>query len=169
MFIRTVAIAGLGLAATACASWDSAGIAYNDDSKLFVWRSNYSAGMGTSDGICAQAATTMQANNTQVDVQASDAVLGLINPATLTSAQSSELIDLGVAQTQTIGTTNVSNGQTAFANIAFFYLCQISLNGQLEDATIAEMWESTNETLGSIGNVGTVGSIRADPVEGADD
>lgn len=43
-----------------CAHMNSRAIAYDSTGgdRLFVWGSNYSAGIGTNDGICAQAATT---------------------------------------------------------------------------------------------------------------
>ncbi|PZQ22752.1 MAG: hypothetical protein DI569_06740 [Sphingopyxis macrogoltabida] len=71
------------------------------------------------------------------------------------------------------------DGQTAFANIAFFYLCQISLNHDLSADKIEAMWKDTTAAVASIGTASvatpTINSVQprqraeeAGDVEGRD-
>lgn len=161
--IKRIIVISAALLLSGCAHFHSRGMVYKE-AKLFVWGSDYSAGIGTANGICAQAATTMRAANLDVDVSASNDFLKAAIP-TLAPAEQGELIDLGIAQTQTVAATNVSTSQTAFANIAFFYLCQISLNSQVEDASIVAMWKDTTAALSSVGaTTATITTIRPDAV-----
>lgn len=164
MIKRIIGLSG-ALMLNGCAMFDSRSMVY-DQSQLFVWRSEYSAGIGTQGGICAQAATTMKASNTDVDISGSDDWLKLAAP-TLATTEHGELIDLGIAQNQTVALTNVTTAQTAFANIAFFYLCQISLNNKVSDESLVSMWSNTTAALATVGNStgGTVNQIKADPVD----
>jgi uncharacterized protein YceK len=100
-----------------CAKINSTAISYRgaDAQRLFVWKSNYSAGMGTNSGICAQGALTALASSTDLDAKLPNG---------------KEITDFGVKQTQSIARINSSNNQTAFANISLFYLCQIVLNSR---------------------------------------
>lgn len=136
-----------------CAHMNSRAIAYGDtaEDKLFVWGSQYSAGIGTNGGMCAQAATTARATSVGTDVAVGDKALGLINPATLTSEDNGKLAEVAVSTNQSVMLTNATNAQTAFANIAFFYLCQISLNQKLQPNEIVEMWKATTGAISSVG------------------
>jgi hypothetical protein len=103
------------LLSTGCAKINSTGISYlkSDAQRVFIWKSNYSAGMGTNRGICAQGALTAMAANTNLKIDPPPSVPKLEFTAQLNQA---------------IARINSSNNQTAFANNAYFYLCQISLN-----------------------------------------
>jgi hypothetical protein len=153
-----------------CAHLDSRAISYADGppgadtnyQRLFIWGSDYSAGMGTRSGICAQAATTAQARSSKTKVEAGNGVLAALNPAQLASLDEGKLAAISRATNESVMLTNATNGQTAFANIAFFYLCQISLNGQLPDTHIATMWEKTINAVANVAKEGVkVNSIEA--------
>lgn len=161
MVIRAIAVSALAITASGCAYLNTDSRVYKDSS-LFVWDSDYSAGVGTKGGICVQAATTMTASNLEANIAASNEIMRLAVP-TLQAANEGELIDLGMQQTQTVAQTNVSTAQTSFANIAFFYLCQVSLNRALEEDSIVQMWRATTEALPTIGQTsGTVTQIKSD-------
>lgn len=163
MMLRLVVLSASACALAGCAYMDSAARVY-EASGLYVWDSAYSAGIGTENGVCVQAATTMTAANIDANVKASNDIMRLVTPG-ITATNEGDLINLGAKQTETVALTNVSTSQTAFANIAFFYLCQISLNSSMEEESIVQMWEATVEALPSIGQ-STVPmlSIRPDPI-----
>ncbi|GGH04553.1 hypothetical protein GCM10007420_21280 [Glycocaulis albus] len=163
--MNRIAIAALiaGLALSGCAKLHSTGIAYRDpsQSRVFIWRSDYSAGIATEDGICAQGALTARASETNLDMGVSDRALALLQSPAL-SEQAEELVGIASRQAQTVMLTNATNGQTAFANIAYFYLCQISLNGQLSEDTIQTMWADTTRAVASIAQTGlTPASVQS--------
>jgi hypothetical protein len=150
-------IIALILIAPGCAKINSTGISFakTDAQRLFIWKSNYSAGMGTNSGICAQGALTAFATSADFSANLPKQI-----PPT----------DIGYKQTQAIARINSSNNQTAYANISFFYLCQIMLNSMKKTTTesigsdgktkdiitviepsistdkILEMWKSSNQT-----------------------
>lgn len=149
MIFRASLVAASAIALSGCAYLNTDSRVYANSS-LFVWDSDYSAGIGTKEGICVQAATTMTAANLEANVAASNDLLKLATPTAM-ETNSGELIDLGVKQSETVARTNVSTAQTAFTNISLFYLCQVSLNRTLSEESVVAMWRATNETVTSIG------------------
>ena len=178
--MRLVAMLVLGVTLSGCgiAHMESRGIAYASDrtawkngtvreskaQRLFVWKSDYSAGIGTEEGICVQGALTAVAKGTEASAKLGPAALLAVNPA-LSAKATEDLVTIGAKQSQSVMLTNTTNGQTAFANIALFYLCQISLNRSLDPATIASMWAETHRTLALIKpeNAGVSGTSSKAP------
>lgn len=173
--MRFISIVTIGLSLSGCsiAHLDSRGIAYATDTsvtsgsvsqtsskaqRLFIWKSNYSAGIGTDEGICVQGALTGVANATEATGKVGRAPLD----TPLEGAKINDLGNASLRQSQSLTLLNATNGQTAFANIALFYLCQISLNRSLDPETIAKMWATTHQSLEKISatNAGTM-SISA--------
>ena len=140
-------------------------IAYRDPSasQLYVWRSDYSAGIGQNGQMCAQAATTARATGASADASVNTAVLAAVAPQ-LAALPPQEAAALTASLQQSVMLTNSTNGQTAFANIAYFYLCQISLNAKdkLSSADILKMWSDVTAAVPKVGaaNAGT-SSIEA--------
>ncbi len=120
---KIVSVIALILIAPGCAKINSTGISYanSDAQRLFVWKSNYSAGMGTNNGICAQGALTAFASNTKVNID-----IPVLNKP------------LTAEQANTVALLNSSNNQTTYANISFFYLCQIVLNSMKKTESVTE-------------------------------
>ena len=112
MLRKSTALAILLLIMPGCAKINSTAISYpsTDAQRLFIWKSNYSAGMGTNSGICAQGALTAFSSN----VTGSIPIKGVLEA------------DVGV--TNSVSNINATNNQTAYANISLFYFCQIALN-----------------------------------------
>jgi hypothetical protein len=143
-----------------CAHMHSRSIAYEKTSasQMYVWRSDYSAGVGSEGKFCAQAATTARATGASGNASVSTSVLAAVAPQ-LATLPPSEAAAMKAAIQQSAMLTNSTNGQTAFANIAFFYLCQVSLNAgdKLSAADILKMWSDVNATAPKIGvaNSGT--------------
>ncbi len=153
---------------TGCAHMYSRSIAYENPSAshMYVWRSDYSAGVGNNGKVCAQAATTARATGASARTSVNTAVLAAMAP-TLAALPPSEAAALATSVEQSVMLTNSTNGQTAFANIAFFYLCQVSLNAgdKLSAADIVKMWSDVNATAPKIGvaNAGTSSSNAKAP------
>jgi hypothetical protein len=157
---RLVGFAAILPLVSGCAHMQSRAIAYQEPSasQLYVWRSDYSAGIGNEGKICAQAATTARATGASADASLSTSVLAAVAPQ-LATLPPSEAAALTASLQQSVMLTNSTNGQTAYSNIAFFYLCQISLNAgdKLSAADIVKMWSEVNATAPKIGttNSGT--------------
>lgn len=102
--------------------------------RLFLWKSNYSAGISTKDGVCAQSALTAFSSNIGSD---SGKIAGVSIPKLVSDSKVTKL--------------RSSTAQTAFANASLFYLCQIALNtDDLKSDDIVNMWKDTNQTIRSI-------------------
>ncbi len=84
-------------------------------SRVFIWDSDYSAGIGNSRGQCAQGALTATATSL-------GAAIDLTTKGDIGTARG------GLDIAQSIETINVSSVETAYANLGYFYLCQILLN-----------------------------------------
>lgn len=152
--------------AAGCAHVNSRGIAYDggeDNDTLFVWKSNYSAGIGVNDGMCAQAATTADSTALTAAAEVGAEALKAINPAAITSSENGKLADVALGTSKSVMLTNATTAQTAFANIAFFYLCQISLNQKLTGEDIKVMWEQANQTIEKVGNGSAVTAALSAP------
>ncbi|MEL7686381.1 hypothetical protein AAG596_02670 [Citromicrobium bathyomarinum] len=116
-------------------------------SRVFAWDSKYSAGAGNSKGMCVQGALTADAGSIGASVKA------LKNDSDLSA-------DAALEAAETVTALNMTNAQTAFANIAYFYACQIALNsisaepghGRLSDTNIVKLFESVSETIPDISN-----------------
>lgn len=122
---------------TGCASsahLNSRAIAYGPENtnvtqRLFVWGSDYSAGIGTDKGICAQGALTGRAINTKAEIE--------------TAIQ--QLKSVGFTQEQAVLALNASNGQTVYISSSLFYLCQIAVNrADLSKDDIVAMWQAAH-------------------------
>lgn len=115
--------------------------------RVFVWNSDYSAGIGTEHGICAQGALTATARTAALGAQVAD------KAKTIDARAAAEYAEA-------VAALNVSSVQTSYANIAYFYLCQISLNrtgetsdGRLTGNQIEAMFKAVGESAAKI-NVG---------------
>lgn len=84
-------------------------------SRVFIWDSDYSAGIGNSRGQCAQGALTATARSI-------GAAIDIATQDDLAKGKS------GLNIAEKIETINVSSVETAYANLGYFYLCQILLN-----------------------------------------
>lgn len=150
-----------------CAHMQSRSIAYKESSasQMFVWRSDYSAGIGSEGKLCAQAATTARTAGASADLSANTALLAAFAPH-LASMPQAEAAKFRTALEQSVMLTNSTNGQTAYANIAFFYLCQISMNAEdkLSAKDIVKMWGDVN---GAAQNIGKENSGTANISSGA--
>jgi len=122
---------------------------YKDDkqgqsySRVFAWDSKYSAGIGNSNGLCAQGALTAEASNI-------GAALNVISKKVDTEARGA------IEAAEAVTALNVTNAQTAYANIGYFYACQIALNSRsggskgLGAENIVKLFESVSETIPKI-------------------
>lgn len=153
-----------------CAHNASRAMAYDSEAtrQVFIWKSNYSAGIGTESGICAQGALTAVANSVKANAEAGAGLKELIVPS-LTAGSGEKLGQAALSLGQSVTLTNATNNQTAFANISLFYLCQISLNRSLPAESIERMWAVTNRTISTIGQTSvTPGSISSPTLDDDD-
>ena len=138
-----------------CASMNSTAMSYRNqeggNQRVFLWASQYSAGIGSNGGVCAQPATTARSNAASGEVTASAAILEAIAPA-LRELPPGEAARVGMGVTSSVMLTNATNPQTAYANIAYFYLCQISLNAgeRFTADQIVQMWSDVSRTIPQI-------------------
>lgn len=95
--------------------------------RVFIWKADYSAGIASQGGVCAQGALTANAKSMEMAANLSNDLLQIAK-ASPSSVEKGDLAKVGLATSNNVMLTNATNGQTAFANIAFFYLCQIALN-----------------------------------------
>jgi hypothetical protein len=150
--IATLAILPL---VAGCAALNTRAISYppGNGSQLFVWGSQYSAGIGRENGMCAQAATTARATAASVDAAVNNSVMAALVPA-LAGLSQGEAARVAGGISQSVMLTNATNAQTAYANIAYFYLCQISLNRGLSPPEIMQMWSETTRIIPLVGTAG---------------
>lgn len=139
-----------------CATINSRSISYTEHGdRLYVWKSNYSAGMASKEGgICAQGALTAVATSLTGSAKGSG------------GAPSTPSAELTFGQQQALAMVNASNNQTAYANIAFFYLCQIANNAKLTPDQIVQMWSQTNLAIAMVGAAGASTTISSSPLSG---
>ncbi len=150
---KIIMVAILSASLAGCAKWNSTGISYipptnargnelleySDGSKpnaqrVILWDSKYSAGISTKDGTCAQGALSVKSGSLSLSAD----TIGEIAKPEVNASTSALLV-------------NATNGQTSFANISFFYLCQISLNNEdLTGDQIVKMWLASNATAQKI-------------------
>lgn len=124
--------------------------------RLYVWKSNYSAGMASKDGgICAQGALTAVATSLTASAKGSG------------GAPNTPSAELTFGQQQALAMINASNNQTAYANIAFFYLCQIANNAKLSPDQIVQMWSQTNLAIATVGAAGASTTVSSSPLSGS--
>jgi hypothetical protein len=118
-----------------CAMMDRSSISYNDvTSRLFVWKANYSAGVGSENKICVQGALTDKA--TTADLAAALETTAKVADARAVASFGQAVIAL-----------NPSNAQTTYASDAYFALCQLTMNNpDLSTAQIASMFNSIGKT-----------------------
>lgn len=95
--------------------------------RVFIWKADYSAGIASQGGVCAQGALTANAKSMEMTANLSNDIVQIAK-ASPNSLGEGDLAKVGIAANNNVMLTNATNGQTAFANIAFFYLCQITLN-----------------------------------------
>ncbi|MES2497931.1 MAG: hypothetical protein V4618_17595 [Pseudomonadota bacterium] len=142
-----------GLMLHGCAHWDSRAMSYvtndsadaNREQRVFIWGSDYSAGIGTQEGICAQAATTMKSTSVEASAKVSDGLVAVI-AGEAASGSPKDAAAAMIALNRNSALTNATSVQTSYANISLFYLCQISLNRKLEADAIQSMWAVAHET-----------------------
>lgn len=138
-----------------CAMLDRSSISYNDEtSRLFVWKANYSAGVGSKNKICVQGALTDKA--TSADLAAA-------------IETTSKIADARVAASfgQAVVALNPSNTQTTYASDAYFALCQIAMNNpNLNASQIVSMFNSIGKTATEIDkNAANLKTLDAPEIE----
>ncbi|WP_152555443.1 hypothetical protein [Sphingomonas sp. FUKUSWIS1] len=143
-------IAGCGLSGCALLNTRAVELKPGSD-RLLIWKSNYSAGLSGAGGTCAQGALTANATSLKAAAKGEGATTG-------NAAKGSGELSFG--QQQAIAMLNASNAQTAYANIAFFYLCQISSNykGVLTADQVIHMWDSANKAVTIVSTAGAIAS-----------
>lgn len=133
-----------------CASTQMSARSYLDAdraSRVIIWNSDYSAGIGNTRGQCAQGALTMTANSL-------GAALDIVGKA-----------KAGVDYSEAVTALNVSNVQTSYANLGYFYLCQLALNDLsnnkvLTATDLKEMFLDVGETAEKLGeNTGQTSAV----------
>ncbi len=110
----------------------------NGASRVIVWNPDYSAGIGNAKGQCAQGALTMTASSL-------GAALEIVGK-----------IEAGVDYSEAVTALNASNVQTSYANLGFFYLCQLALydisnDKLLTGADLKEMVFDIGDTATKLG------------------
>jgi hypothetical protein len=124
---------------------------------IFIWDSKYSAGMGTEYGVCAEGALTAVANSGSLAAKLTD------NSANLTGQGGAEF-------RQSLTLLNATSVQTAYANIGYFYACQIALNNakvpesrRLSGDEVVAMFRAVGDTASKLAaaNAVTPASITA--------
>jgi hypothetical protein len=151
MFRQVFLLVTAGCALSGCALINSrAADLKGENDRLLIWKSNYSAGLQTKNGTCAQGALTALATSLKGGLK----IQGDTGAATKGTGE------LSFGQQQALAMINASNAQTAYANIAFFYLCQISANykGILTADQIIHMWDSANKAVSIVSVAGTIAS-----------
>lgn len=123
------------------------------EQRVFIWHSDYSAGIGTKNGICAQAATTMRSTSVEAEAKATDALAKVVAGQAVGDPKEAASGILRLNQNSAL--TNATSVQTSYANISLFYLCQISLNQELEAETIKAMWAKAHEAAVSLSKEAT--------------
>lgn len=146
---------------TGCASMNLASTSYvtepeRNQSRVFIWGSDYSAGIGTQHGICAQGALTATASSAALGAAFSDGT-GTIDA------------EVAAEYAEAVSVLNASSVQTAYANIAYFYLCQIALNSQakptggLSNEQIVTMFNAIGKAAADIKVPATTGVSITSP------
>lgn len=169
--VRTGLTAALALILTGCANNLTANRisaeSYSNDqnetsySRVFAWDSKYSAGIGNSNGLCAQGALTAEASSVGAALEAAAKKVDVVAKGGLEAAEA-------------VSAINTSNAQTAFANIGYFYVCQIALNSQSANARgepltpdqVVELFQSVSDVIPKVtSGTGEIASARAQQLE----
>lgn len=116
----------------------------NDYTRVFAWDSDFSAGMGDENGMCAQGALTARAVNYGA---ALNAVAGRPDISANAALQLAE----------DVMAINATSTQTAYANLGYFFVCQLALNNMSADTDrqftteqVVAMFEHVGETARQI-------------------
>lgn len=135
---KLITLSAVTLFLSGCAHVNSRAISYEgvkdkNSSRLFVWNSEYSAGVGINQRMCVESARVAKENNSKGEV---DGV---------------EQVKLEVSNDQDVVVLNPGNEQTTFSSGAYFALCQISMNREdLTSTQIAEMFNGITEAAEKI-------------------
>lgn len=135
---KLITLSAITLCLSGCAHINSRAISYEgapdkNSSRLFVWNSEYSAGVGINQRMCVESARVAKENNTKGEV---DGV---------------EQVTVEVSNDQDVVILNPGNAQTTFSSGAYFALCQISMNrDDITPAQIAEMFNGITEAAEKI-------------------
>lgn len=130
-------------------------------SRVFAWDSKYSAGIGNSNGLCAQGALTAEASSVGAALEAAAKKVDVVAKGAFEAAEA-------------ISAINTSNAQTAFANIGYFYVCQIALNSQsasargaaLSPSEVVELFKSVSDVIPKVtSGTGEIASARSQQLE----
>lgn len=126
-------------------------------SRVFAWDSKYSAGIGNSNGLCAQGALTAEASSVGAALDAAAKNVDVVAKGAFEAAEA-------------VSAINTSNAQTAFANIGYFYVCQIALNSQsangkgqpLSPNQVVELFKSVSDVIPKVtSGTGEIASARS--------
>jgi hypothetical protein len=156
---KALILASLALQLGGCAAMNSRAMSYRNEEggnqRVFLWGSQYSAGIGSNNGVCAQPATTARTTSASGEANAGVALVQALQPA-LDQLSPGEAARVGFGITQSVMLTNATNPQTAYANIAYFYLCQIALNNKqgLGPDHIVQMWTEVSRTISTVALTG---------------
>lgn len=133
-------------------------VARTSFSRVFAWDARYSAGIGNSRGLCAQGALTAEAGSVGAALDATAKKIDTSAKAALQGAKA-------------VTALNVSNAQTAFANIGYFYVCQLALNSLSSDTPmtseqILRLFLSISETAPKIrSGEGQIAAAKAEQLQ----
>lgn len=157
--LKLATVAVLGFSVTGCAYLGTTSRSYEAGStgRLFVWDSEYAAGVGRDNAMCVQGAQTASANsfNAAIDVV--------------------EEISAGGGFGQSVIVLNPASPQTTYANNAYFSICQLAMNSsgpaakgeipksQLTGAQIVTMFGIASATAVQISNAPTQPESYASP------
>lgn len=130
-------------------------------SRVFAWDSKYSAGIGNSNGLCAQGALTAEASSVGAALEAAAKQVDVVAKG-------------GFEAAEAVSAINTSNAQTAFANIGYFYVCQIALNSQSANARgapltpdqVVDLFQSVSDVIPKVtSGTGEIASARSQQLE----
>lgn len=131
--------------------------------RVFAWDAKYSAGIGNSNGVCAQGALTAEASSVGAAIDAA---------AKVANAPADPRVKASFEGAKAVTGLNATNAQTSFANIGYFYICQLALNsmsrsgGGMSDEQIVEMFEKVTDTAPKItSDAGSIASAKASQIE----
>ena len=111
-YLKLATVTLLGMSVTGCAYLGTTSRSYGEGStgRLFVWDSEYAAGVGRDNAMCVQGAQTASANSFNAAVDVVEEISG------------------GGGFGQSVIVLNPASPQTTYANNAYFAICQLAMN-----------------------------------------
>lgn len=108
---------------------------------ISVWNSDLSAAIENKNGqICMQRAMTAKSFNKEAEVRISDSILKLSQKiAESPQKDTQDLIRFQNEVKETLAVLTTTTERTAYLDIGLFYICQISMNKNLEPPQTMEL------------------------------